>query len=79
MKKTLESFDAINTNDDNHINLGDEYDGEELDVLLRRCDFDNDDSVDRCELFDCLVEVENEYRKVNCHEEFPKLDGCKRP
>jgi len=61
-----------------HLNLGDDFDGETLDVLLARCDYTNDDSVDMCELFDCLLFTENEYRAMNCPDT-PKLVGCARP
>jgi len=31
-----------------------------------------------CELFECAVIIENEYRKINCPE-YPKLEGCPDP
>jgi len=30
------------------------------------CDTDNDGNIDQCELFDCIVVVENEWRDEYC-------------
>jgi hypothetical protein len=55
-------MDSTNTNDDRMISAGDIIDNDELRVLIGRCDMNNDDYVSECELFDCMVDVENIWR-----------------
>ena len=65
---TLYIFDNADTNGDGSINLGDEIDAEHLDILVEYCDTNNDGTLTKCEIFDCVVMCENEWRDEYCPE-----------
>jgi hypothetical protein len=56
------------TNGDCAINLGDEskIDASTLGLLAEMCETDGNLSISMCELFHCMIEVENAYRRDNC-------------
>jgi hypothetical protein len=41
-------------------------DKETIDALMADCDTNGDDLIERCEMFECMVRIENEFRRVNC-------------
>ena len=43
-------------------------DDEHFGTMLEYCDFDNDGNLDACEIHDCIVIVENEWRAEACPE-----------
>ena len=53
-------------NGDNDINPEDEIDLEHYDILVEYCDFNNDGTVDSCEMYNCLVNCENAWRAEYC-------------
>jgi len=63
---TVEFLDYYDTNSDNAINPEDEIDAEHYSVLVEYCDFNNDGSIDACEVHDCIVMCENEWRDEYC-------------
>jgi len=63
---TEELWAEWNTNGDDFINNVDDIESEHLTDIMMYCDFNNDGSVTKCELFDCVVVAENEWRDENC-------------
>jgi len=51
---------------DGAINPEDDIDEEHYGVLVEYCDFNNDGTLDSCEIHDCIVIVENEWRDEYC-------------
>jgi hypothetical protein len=35
-------------------------------ILSANCDFNGDDMIDRCEVHDCVIRSENEWRTTDC-------------
>jgi hypothetical protein len=60
------AVDTYNNDMDAKIDLGDEINAEDLHELLANCDYNDDDVVTNCELFDCILATENEWRWANC-------------
>jgi hypothetical protein len=56
------------TNYDGNINLEDDIDPEHMSELNAYCDFNNDGTLDACEIHQCVVMVENEWRMEYCPE-----------
>ena len=56
---TEEVLSTFDTNYDGSINQGDYINSDHLDLVLEACDTDMDGTVNSCELFDCVVMVEN--------------------
>jgi hypothetical protein len=52
----------VDTNGDGQINLGDEIDSEHLALMVDYCDQNANGSLDACEVHDCIVVCENEWR-----------------
>lgn len=61
-----------NTNGDIYMNVGDLITEEEYYSLLDQCDHNGDHDLSFCEIHDCLVADENEWREANCPPEFGK-------
>jgi len=57
---------TADTNEDGQINYGDNIDNEHLDILIEYCDANNDGTINECEVFDCVVACENEWRAEYC-------------
>lgn len=55
-------------NGDGLINLGDELEGEHFNGLLEFCDINGDAELTECEIHECLVNYENDWRDANCPE-----------
>jgi hypothetical protein len=81
------SMDVIayyDTNTDGSINPEDAIETEHYNVLVEYCDFDNDGSIDCCEIHTCIVMCENEWRDeycpgyghVFCNCEFCEVPEC---
>jgi len=52
---TDDIFDQLDTNEDSYIDLGDNIDGDHVALLLDECDENNDSTLDRCEVYNCVV------------------------
>jgi Ca2+-binding EF-hand superfamily protein len=63
----------MDTNGDGSINLGDDIESDHLDMLVEYCDMDNNGSISECELHECIIKCENEWRLENCPEGYPAL------
>jgi predicted nucleic acid-binding Zn finger protein len=63
---SIEVIAYYDTNSDNAINPEDTMDEGHYNDLVAYCDFNNDGTIDACEVHDCLVIVENEWRMENC-------------
>jgi len=61
------------TNGDGSVNLGDDVEAEHLDILIEYCDADGNGSVNTCEVHDCVVACENEWRLEYCPEGYEPL------
>jgi hypothetical protein len=46
--------------------ITDNVDAETLSVIMAECDLDFNGYIGRCEMFECMVMIENEYRATNC-------------
>ena len=64
-------MDSYDTNGDESINLGDYIDEEHLNIIIDYCDSDDNGSVNTCELFECVVTCENEWRAEYCPDSEP--------
>jgi len=51
---------------------------ENRDFMLTTCDTNDDGDVTKCELHDCMVYVENMWRKENCEKGYPPV-WCPNP
>jgi len=47
-------------------------------MLMDNCDADGDGTIHYCEMYDCLVMIENEWRLENCEEGYASL-YCANP
>jgi len=56
----------MDNNQDGTINQGDYIYKDDLEVLMVACDLDGNNSLDECEVHDCLVLVENNWRANYC-------------
>jgi len=65
---TEDLFTYYDTNNDGQINLGDEIEESHLAALNDYCDYNGNESLDACEIHDCVVMVENEWRDTYCTE-----------
>jgi hypothetical protein len=45
-------------------------------IIMGQCDYDGNDTVDACEIFDCIVECENAWRADYCPESEPLYCTC---
>jgi len=63
---TYEVIAYYDTNEDGAINPEDDIEDDHYQVMLEYCDFNNDGTVEDCEVFACVVIVENEWRDENC-------------
>jgi hypothetical protein len=59
----MESYD---NNGDGSINAGDNLDQEHLGIMLDYCDENGDESLTVCEIYNCVIEHENQWRLENC-------------
>jgi hypothetical protein len=66
------------TNNDGQVNLGDNIESDHLNVLLEYCDYNGDQTLDACEVHDCIVMCENQWRLDNCPEGYEML-WCETP
>jgi len=74
------------TNGDYSINPEDDIETEHYSILIEYCDFNNDGSLNACEIHDCVVICENEWRDsycpdygyvyCNCPYNIPECDGA---
>jgi hypothetical protein len=67
---TEEVFNYYNSNDDMTINPEDDIEEEHYIIMINYCDSNMDGNIDHCEVFDCVMVVENEWRLENCPESF---------
>jgi len=58
----------LDTNGDKKISMTDNIDKSHLAIVTEICDYTNDKEVTPCEIFDCLVKVENMWRDKFCPE-----------
>jgi hypothetical protein len=65
---TEEVMMYYDSNDDGQINLGDDIESDHLEILVEYCDQDDNATLDACEIFECVVKCENEWRAENCPE-----------
>jgi hypothetical protein len=56
------------TNESGAINPEDNIDETHYASMVEYCDFNDDGSIDACEVHACLLICENEYRAANCPE-----------
>ena len=61
------------TNADGSINLGDNIENDHLEILVEYCDTDNNQSLNACEIHDCVVKCENEWRAQYCPADYADL------
>jgi len=71
-------MNSWDTNNDGQVNLGDDINNEDYTLIMENCDMDGNGSVNQCEVHDCLVNHENEWRLEHCPEDFPQL-SCTLP
>jgi hypothetical protein len=50
------------------INPEDNIESDHYELLVDQCDFNNDGSIDACEVHQCILICENEWRQANCPE-----------
>jgi len=50
------------------INMKDKIDEEHLKLFMETCDENKDGSLNGCEVHDCVMEIENAFRKQHCPE-----------
>lgn len=62
----MELLNYYDTNYSGTISLEDDIQEDHYAVLQEYCDFNNDGTLDACEIHDCVVMVENEWRAQNC-------------
>jgi hypothetical protein len=58
----------LDTNGDYTASHDDDVADYKIDLLATVCDTNNDGSTDSCELYACMIEVENLYRDIFCSE-----------
>jgi hypothetical protein len=46
---------------------------DDIEQILENCDYNGNNTVTRCEIFDCMMEYENNWRVENCDENYPSL------
>lgn len=63
---SIEVLNMYDTNYDGSINLEDEIDTEHYSILTEYCDYNNDGTVDSCEIHSCIVDCENAWRDEVC-------------
>jgi hypothetical protein len=63
---TEEVMAYYDTNVDGAINPEDDIEADHYAVIVEYCDFNNDGTVDACEIHDCIVICENEWRAEYC-------------
>jgi len=73
LARTNETWDAMNTEGDMVINLGDNLTAENKDWLFTVCDSTKDENITICELHECVIYVENVWRLENCPHAFPQV------
>jgi len=61
----------LDSNGDGKLDELDGIDAPHAEALIVACDSNMDASLSLCEIFDCVVAVENEYRNTWC----PDVDG----
>jgi len=66
MNISVEVIAYYDTNMDGAVNPEDDIDSEHYGVLVEYCDFNNDGTLDACEIHDCIVICENEWRDEYC-------------
>jgi len=54
------------TNKNGVIDLADDIDEKHLMKLMKECDYKESQSITECELFKCIMKVENEFREEKC-------------
>jgi hypothetical protein len=59
-------FAELNSDDNEVIDLADGLEGEHWDAITLYCDENQDGMISKCELFECVVMAENEYRQTYC-------------
>jgi hypothetical protein len=63
----------FDNNDDEYITNGGWLPGEKYDLYVAECDTDKSGNISRCELFECLVRVENYWRLNVCQNSVSEL------
>merc|ERR1711939_561586 len=63
---SVEVINYYDTNYDGNINLEDDIDSDHYDVLIEYCDYNNDGTIDACEVHQCIVDCENAWRDEYC-------------
>jgi len=63
---SLEVIAYYDTSVDGQINPEDNIESDHYQVLVEYCDFNNDGTVDSCEIHTCVVMCENEWRAEYC-------------
>jgi hypothetical protein len=76
MEATEDMMAEINTNSDLWINVGDHITEEEYYHYLAICDTNMDHNIDFCEIHDCILRDESDWRIANCPEEFGWYPTC---
>jgi len=65
---TEDVMSYYDTNGDDNINLGDDIEYEHYEILVEYCDYNGDGNLNMCEIHDCVVMCENEWRDEYCPE-----------
>jgi hypothetical protein len=65
---TIDILAYYDTSIDGSINPEDAIEADHYEVLVEYCDFNNDGSINACELHTCVVMCENAWREENCPE-----------
>jgi len=63
---TTDVIAYYDTNMDGSINPEDTIDSEHYSILIEYCDFDNNGTLEACEIHACVVIIENEWRDEYC-------------
>jgi len=63
---SVETLNYYDTNYDGSINLEDAIESEHYEILVEYCDYNNDGTIDACEVHQCIVDCENAWRDEYC-------------
>jgi hypothetical protein len=75
----MEVLYYYDTDMDGYITPTDGVDMEHYDLMIAECDYDNDGTIDPCEIHDCILNAENEWRVAACPG-FPEAScDCEGP
>jgi hypothetical protein len=60
-------------NNDGQIDYDDGWSQADIDNINYYCDYNGDGATDSCEVHQCIVDYENQWRADNCPENYPEI------